>query len=365
MYLTQIAFMAVLLAALTAAFARGGRPERIGAALLLGAALLSPAMQSRTFRGVETGLALLDAALFLCLLALALRSHRRWAVVAAAFQAVALFTHIARIKAGPVSGNVYGDLLVLWSYPVTLALLWGALVEAARSAPAAAPSALRANSAGAGQIPDLNWPAPANPEARSDLTLLTQLLHLHHLGHDSAPVAAHLLSRAGTFAAVVATPPSRLRSWGMDQRVIDAFAFARSTTRSALRRSIETRPGLRDALLALDYLHNELAYLQHEQFRVLYLNATYRLILDEIHGEGSVTEAPIFPREVLKQAVETGAVHIILAHNHPSGDPTPSRADIAATRAIIEATRVIGVSVLDHFVISTSGHTSMRAMGLI
>jgi DNA repair protein RadC len=132
-----------------------------------------------------------------------------------------------------------------------------------------------------------------------------------------------------------------------------------------LRRKLEDRPSLANSQETLDYLHIELAHLPTEQFRVLYLNARHRLICDQVHGEGSVTEAPVFPREVIKRAIEEGAVHLILAHNHPGGDPTPSRADIIITRAISEAGRTMGINVIDHIIISASGHVSMRSNGLI
>ena len=137
------------------------------------------------------------------------------------------------------------------------------------------------------------------------------------------------------------------------------------TTRATLRRKLEDRPSLANSQEALDYLHIELAHLPTEQFRILYLNSRHRLICDEVHSEGSLTEAPVFPREVIKRAIEEGAVHLILAHNHPGGDPTPSRADIITTRAISEAGRTMGINVIDHIIISASGHVSMRSNGLI
>lgn len=141
--------------------------------------------------------------------------------------------------------------------------------------------------------------------------------------------------------------------------------MARSTTRTTLKRKLETRPCLADQQHVVDYLHAELAHLPVEQFRVLYLNARQRLIHEEIHGQGTVNAAPVFPREIVKRAIEVGAVEIILAHNHPAGDPTASRSDIQTTRAIIDAARPIDVGVVDHIVIGSSGHVSMRASGLI
>lgn len=362
MYPAQVAFLAILLAALTAAFSCGGKPERMGAAMLFIAALLSPLAEGHRFGDFEAGIAMVDTALLAALLGLAMTSDRRWPAFAAAFQAIAVLTHVARIKAGPVNGNVYADLLVFWSYPVVLSLLCGSLAEGVRGPRrAVAVPPLDADSS----IQEFRQTTNKTSENSDDLALLTRLLSLHSIGLQSPQVAAHLLANAGSFASAVSVPPNKLRAWGFDDRVVEALGFARSTTRSSLRRKLETRRSLARSEEAIDYLFNELAHLPNEQFRVLYLNARYRLILDEILGDGTVTEAPVFPREVVKKAIETGAMHLILAHNHPSGDPTPSRADIAATRAIREAARAIGVTVLDHIVVSVSGHVSMRAAGLI
>jgi DNA repair protein RadC len=364
-HLTQVAFLAILVAALTAAFARGGRTERIGGSLFLMAALATPLAQSRMFESVDMGIAVVDAALLVGLMFLAFRTSRHWLIVAIAFQALTIFTHVARLNAGAVSGEAYAVLAVLWSYPVLLALLWGSLIEA--RAQAEPPAADLATPQPFAPVPGENLRTrnrrrPATPDEHA---LLTRLLILHDIGSASSELAETLLARSGNFAAAVAASPARLASWGIDNRVASALAFARNTTRTTLLRRLETRRAISNGEIALDYLHAELAYLPHEQFRILYLNARYRLLYDEVHGEGSAGEAPVYPREIVKRALEVSAVHVILAHNHPGGDPTPSRADIISTRAIKEALRVIDVSIIDHIVISASGHTSMRASGFI
>lgn len=364
MVLTQIAFLALLLATLTAAFSRGGRTERIGGMLILVAALVSPLVQTRNLMAVEIGIALVDLALLAGLIWLAFTATRFWPSWAAAFQALGVLTHAARHFAGPVNGNVYGDLLVLWSYPTLLALLFGAVLEApqgtgsqnSRAPPT--PPCDRQSQSGVKDIPN------ATLAATNDLGLLTRLLNKHGLGH-SVRLADALLARTGSFAAAIATPPAKLRLWGMDDRVIEAFAFARSITRTSLRRTLENRPNLANSNAAIDYLHNELAHLREEQFHILYLNSRHRLIHDEAHSYGTVNKAPVIPREVVRRAVELGAVHLILAHNHPGGDPTPSPDDMVSTRAIAEAARTIGVSVIDHIIVSPGGHVSMRGAGLI
>jgi len=114
----------------------------------------------------------------------------------------------------------------------------------------------------------------------------------------------------------------------------------------------------------IDYLRADMAHAQVERFRVLYLNAQNRLLCETVN-EGSVNQAPIYPREVMRRALDVGATALILAHNHPSGDPAPSRSDIQVTRRLIEAGRTFEICVHDHLIVSRSGWTSLKAMGLI
>lgn len=365
MHLTQVAFLALFLAALTAAFGRGGRPERQGGGLLLGAGLATPLLQTQMFTGIEVGIAAVDLVLLAALIWLAHASDRRWPVYAAAFQAVGVLTHFARLKAGQVDGDVYGHLLVLWSYPVAISLLWGSLAEARQQDVVIVAQSLALDSKPAGRPRTLTAHSRYQVTGGDDLALLARLLTLHGLGPESATIAADLFQRAGSFAAAVATPPARLQSWGYDDLVADALDFARRTTRTSLKRKLESRFRVDNVHDTIDYLHSELAHLPHEQFRVLYLNARNRLIYDEVHGVGTVNQAPVYPREVIKRALEVGAVKLVLAHNHPSGDPSPSRDDIVMTKAIIDAGRHVGISVIDHFVVGATGHVSMKGIGLI
>jgi DNA repair protein RadC len=364
MHLTQVVFLATMIAALTAALSRGGLHERVGAALLFVAAMVTPMVQRHLFNKVETGIAIVDLLLFGALLWMALTSNRRWPVYAAAFQALGVLTHLARLKAGPVNGDSYGHLLVAWSYLVTMSLLLGSLIEPRESTEGGRPEIA--------EPPTPPLQPHTVPKARKqratdhdDHALLARLLALHGLGSASDGISAELLERSGSFAAAIATPASRIADWGLDRRVQDTLALARSTTQITLKRRLETRPCLADQKHVIDYLHAELAHLPVEQFRVLYLNVRQRLIHEEIHGQGTVNAAAVFPREIVKRALEVGAVEIILAHNHPGGDPTASRSDIQVTRASIEAVCPIDVRVVDHIVIGFSGHISMRATGLI
>lgn len=365
MHLTQVAFLAILIAALTAAFSRGGVPERLGGALLLGAAIITPLVQTHMFLGVEVGVAMVDTLLLVALLWLSLTTSRHWPGFATAFQAAGVLTHLARFKAGPVAGDAYGHLLVLWSYPVTLSLLWGSLVETRRAGLAEDGKPVASTPAGATKEPIQEGQIRQRVSNPDDLLLLSRLLTFHDVGPKSTEVASELIRRTGSFAAAISTSPAQLRSWGVDERVAEAFSFARSTTRSMLRRKLDSRHSLTNREEALDYLHSEMAYLTKEQFRVLYLNSRHRLVCDDVHSEGSISETPVYPREVVKRAIEVGAAHLILAHNHPSGDPTPSRADVVLTRAIIDAARPLGITVIDHFVVGTTGHSSLKSIGLI
>lgn len=365
MHLTQVAFLAVLVAALTAAFSRGGRTEYAGGLLFLGAAFVTPFAEMSTFMRVEVGVAVVDVVLLAALLYFALRAERHWPVYAAAFQALTVLTHLSRLAVGPVQGDVYGHMLVFWSYPTVLTLLWGSLVESQTDSSASA-----VNSDNVPELQSRSTDAPLRKDRRStrkddDLELLTRLFRLHGLGPEADAQAEILLARTGSFAAAVATSAAKLRSWGIDGRVLNALAFARTTTRATMQRKLEDRSSLANPQEVTDYLHTELAHLSIEQVRILYLNSRHRLICDVVHSEGTVTEAPTYPKEVIKRAIEEGAVYLILAHNHPSGDPTPSRDDIKMTRAIIEAGRSMGINVIDHIVISASGHISMKQSGLI
>ena len=135
--------------------------------------------------------------------------------------------------------------------------------------------------------------------------------------------------------------------------------------RRLARQKLREAPVIASWQALIDYLTIDMAHLTRERVRVLYLNARNMLILDEHSGDGSIDEAAIHPREVIRRALDLGATALILVHNHPSGNPQPSRADIDITRRIAEAGRLLGVTVHDHVVIGREGHVSLRAQGLI
>ena len=132
-----------------------------------------------------------------------------------------------------------------------------------------------------------------------------------------------------------------------------------------LRAPVQTQPVLSGWQALLDYLQADMAHIGVERVRVLHLNTRNMLIRDETISEGSIDQAAVHVREVIRRAIELGSASIILVHNHPSGDPSPSRQDIALTRQIIDAGSTLGVTVHDHVIIGAKGHASLRALGLI
>ncbi|SEM93797.1 DNA repair protein RadC [Sphingomonas gellani] len=141
-------------------------------------------------------------------------------------------------------------------------------------------------------------------------------------------------------------------------------AFKAGLTHVTQYRAAE-RPLLTNWQALLDYLHVDMAHLAVERFRVLHLNTRNMLIRDDVITEGTIDHTPIHPREVVRRAIELGSAAIILVHNHPSGDPSPSRSDIDVTRNVAEVGKRLGIAVLDHVIVGASGHVSLRAQGLI
>lgn len=203
-------------------------------------------------------------------------------------------------------------------------------------------------------------------ESLIDQDLLEYLLALAIPRRDTKPLARQLLAEFGSFAAVVSASPAELaRIDGLGDGAVAALKAVQAAAARLLRAEISGRPllGSWDGVLA--YLHAQMAHGLTEQFRVLFLNNRNLLIRDEVMSQGTVNQTPVYVREVVKRALELGASAIVLVHNHPSGDPKPSRDDIAITEAIVAAMKPLGVAVHDHVVIGLSGHASFRSLGLI
>ena len=203
-------------------------------------------------------------------------------------------------------------------------------------------------------------------EALADYEVLEYLLFAARARGDTKPVAKALLARFGSLSAVLNADHRALAEVeGMGEVSAAALKIVALAARRMARSEVQQKPVLGSWQALLDYLAIDMAHLPVERVRVLYLDTRNRLILDHHVGDGSIDEAAIHPREVVKKALEVGASALILVHNHPSGCPEPSRADIQITGRIAEAGRLIGVTVHDHVIVGREGHVSLKAKGLI
>ncbi len=196
--------------------------------------------------------------------------------------------------------------------------------------------------------------------------LLEYLLALVTPRRDTKPLAKRLIGEFGTLSAVLAATPAELgRVDGLGDTGIAALKFVQAASVRALRDDVVGRPLLSSWQAVLDYLHADMAHGTIERFRVLFLDNRNVLIRSELMAEGTVNQTPVYVREVMKRALELQASAILLAHNHPSGDPQPSRDDIAITSQIAAAGKPLGITLHDHVIIGRQGHASFRALGLI
>ncbi|MEJ8574564.1 RadC family protein [Microbaculum marinum] len=183
---------------------------------------------------------------------------------------------------------------------------------------------------------------------------------------NTKPLAKRLLARFGSFAEVIAASPDRLREVeGVGDRVVTDLKVIQAAAERLARGSVRGRTVLSSWSAVLDYCRTAMAFADKEQFRILFLDKRNALISDEVQQTGTVDHTPVYPREVIKRALELSATAIILVHNHPSGDPTPSRADIEMTKTIMEIAQPLGVTVHDHVIVGRDGHASLRGLKLI
>lgn len=203
-------------------------------------------------------------------------------------------------------------------------------------------------------------------DAFLDYELLEYILGLAIPRRDTKPLAKRLLAEFGSFPAVLSASPAELsRVDGLSEGGAAALKFVEAASLRSLKAAALDRPVLSGWQALSDYLHAAMAHRVTEEFRVIFLNNRNVIVRDEAMGAGTVNAAPVYPREIVKRALELGASAVVLVHNHPSGDPQPSREDISMTKAVVEAGRHLGLSVHDHVVIGRSGHASFRALGLL
>ncbi|MCC8974925.1 RadC family protein [Bradyrhizobium brasilense] len=205
----------------------------------------------------------------------------------------------------------------------------------------------------------------AGPDALTDYELLEMALFAAIPRRDTKPLAKALLKKFGSFAEVVHAPVARLREVeGVKDASINQIKLLAAAGRIAkgeIRRNI----ALSSWNDVIDYCRTGMAFADKEQFRLLFLDKRNQLIADEVQQTGTVDHTPVYPREVIKRALELSATALILVHNHPSGDPTPSQADIQMTKAIVDIAKPLGIAVHDHIIVGKNGHTSFKGMRLI
>jgi len=203
-------------------------------------------------------------------------------------------------------------------------------------------------------------------DALPDYELLELVLFRALPRRDTKPVAKALIDRFGSFADVISAPPQRLGEVkGVGESVATELKLVHAAALRLAQGGVMNRQAIGSWRALLDYCRASMAYAEKEQFRILFLDRKNMLIADEVQQEGTVDHTPVYPREVVKRALELAASSIILVHNHPSGDPTPSRADIDMTKKIVEAAQSLGIAVHDHIIIARNGHASFRQLELM
>ena len=206
----------------------------------------------------------------------------------------------------------------------------------------------------------------AGADAISDYELLELVLFRAIPQRDVKPLAKELIAKFGSFGEVVAAPRNRLKEVkGIGEAVVDELKIVHAAANRMTRGQAQKRTVLSSWSSVIDYCRTAMAYEDKEQFRLLFLDKRNQLIADEVQQVGTVDHTPVYPREVVKRALELSATALILVHNHPSGDPTPSRADIQMTQAIIDVAKPLGISVHDHIIVGKEGHASFKGLKLI
>ncbi len=202
--------------------------------------------------------------------------------------------------------------------------------------------------------------------ALADYELLELQLMTAIPRRDVKPLAKKLIQIFGSYAEVISAEPERLANVsGVGENVITILKLAEATAQKLAEGAVLEKPVLNNWQALLDYCSAQIAYKKKEQFRVLFLDRRNRLIADEKMQEGTIDHTPVYPREIIKKALELGSSAIILVHNHPSGNPTPSRDDIEMTKQINEIGKQLGVILHDHLIISKGGHSSFKSMNLL
>ena len=206
----------------------------------------------------------------------------------------------------------------------------------------------------------------AGADALSDYELLELVLFRAIPQRDVKPLAKELVATFGSFGEVVGAPRERLKKVkGLGEAAVNELKIVHAAAQRLAKGELRKRPVLSSWGNVLDYCRTAMAFSDKEQFRLLFLDKRNQLIADELQQTGTVDHTPVYPREVVKRALELSATALILVHNHPSGDPTPSRADVQMTQSIIDVAKPLGIAVHDHIIVGKDGHASLKGLKLI
>ncbi len=206
----------------------------------------------------------------------------------------------------------------------------------------------------------------SGPDALGDYELLELILFTLIPRRDVKPLAKRLLAHFGGLPELMNASASEFRKIdGLSENSALTLKAITAMAHRATKQDLMKKPVLNNWTRLMDYCHSTMAHENKEHFRILFMNKKNELIADEIQGSGTVDHTPAYPREIMKRSLELGATALILVHNHPSGDPKPSQADIDMTRAIINAAKPFNIVIHDHIVVSRNGYTSFKNLGLI
>ena len=200
----------------------------------------------------------------------------------------------------------------------------------------------------------------------ADYELLELILFQSLPRRDTKPIAKALLTRFGSFSEVLSAPPGELSEIdGVGDAVIHHLKLVQAAAQTFAHDSLRERPLLGSGSAVIAYCKAAMAYEAVERFRVLFLDKKNMLIANEVQQSGTIDHTPVYPREVVKRALELSATALILVHNHPSGDPTPSSADIQMTKQVVDIAKPLGIAVHDHIIIARNGHVSLKGLQLM
>ena len=206
----------------------------------------------------------------------------------------------------------------------------------------------------------------AGAKALADYELVELILYPALPRRDTKPLAKALLAKFGTFSEVLAAPETRLREVkGVGDSVVHQLKLTEAAAQRFAHDAVVQRPVLDRWAAVVDYCRAAMAFAPVEQFRILFLDKKNVLIADEVQQRGTVDHTPVYPLEVVKRALEVGATALILVHNHPSGDPSPSAADIAMTKQVVDIAKPLGIAVHDHLIVGKNGHVSLKGLQLL